>query len=68
MNDTFAILFKNNNTSKLKLNLSIDKVDINDTKSVKFGILNPYDNNTLLIKHIKYLSYDLIDNCKGFKK
>ena len=56
MNDAFAILFKNNNnTSKLKLNLSIDKVDINNTKRVKFRILNPYDNNTLRTKHIKFL-------------
>ena len=56
MNDTFNILFQNNNTSKLKLNLSIDKVDINNTKSVGLAILNPYYHNTLRIKHIKCLT------------
>ena len=55
LNDSFSILFKNSYTDRLKIELQISKVYINNTKSVVFRILNPYDNNTLRIKHIKYL-------------
>ena len=55
MNDNFSILFKNSHTSKLKIKLQLGKVDKNNNKTVGLRILNPYDNNTLYIKHIKYL-------------
>ena len=56
MNDTFAILLKNSHTPKLKIKLQIGKVDANNSKSVGFRILNPYNNNILQVKHIKFLS------------
>ena len=56
MNDTFAILFKNSHAPKLKIKLQIGKVDANNSKSVGFRILNPYNNDILRVKHIKYLS------------
>ena len=56
MNDTFAILFKNSHTPKLKLKLQIGKVDGNKFKSDGFRILNPYNDNILRVKHIKFLS------------
>ena len=55
MNDDFSILFKNSHTSKLKIRLQLGKVDISKNKTVGLRIMNPYDNNTLRIKHIKYL-------------
>ena len=55
MNDTFAILFKNSHTPKLKIKLQIGKVDTNNSKTVGIRIMNPY-NNILSVKHIKYLS------------
>ena len=56
MNDDFSILFKNSHTSKLKIKLQFGKVDTNNSKTVGLRILNPYNNNTLRIKYIKYLS------------
>ena len=56
MGDNFSILFKNSHTSKLKIKLQLGKVDANNSKSVGFRILNPYNNNILRVKHIKYLS------------
>ena len=56
MNDNFSILFKNSHTSKLKIKLQLSKIDVNNTKTVGLRILNPYNNNTLHIKYIKYLS------------
>ena len=55
MNDNFSILFKNSHTSKLKIKLQLGKVDRNNSKTVGLRILNPYNNNTLHIKYIKYL-------------
>ena len=55
MNDDFSILFKNSHTSKLKIRLQIGKVDISKNKTVGLRILNPYNNNILRVKHIKYL-------------
>ena len=55
MNDDFSILFKNNHTSKLKIRLQLGKVDISKNKTVGLRILNPYNNNILRVKHIKYL-------------
>ena len=49
-------LFKNTHTSKLKIRLQIGKVDISKNKTVGLRILNPYNNNILRVKHIKYLS------------
>ena len=56
MNDNFSILFKNSHTSKLKIKLQIGKVDKNNNKTVGLRILNPYNNNILSVKYIKYLS------------
>ena len=56
MNDNFSILFKNSHTSKLKIKLQLGKVDKNNNKIVGLRILNPYKDNTLHIKYIKYLS------------
>ena len=55
MNNSFTILFKNSHTSKLKIKLQLGKVDINNSKTVGLRILNPYSNNILCIKYIKYL-------------
>ena len=56
MNDSFSILFKNSYTDKLKIELQIAMVDLNRNDSIGFRIMNPYRNNVLCIKHIKYLS------------
>ena len=56
MNDNFSILFKHSHTSKLKIRLQIGKVDVSKNKTVGLRILNPYNNNILRVKHIKYLS------------
>ena len=56
MNDHFSILFKNTQTDILKIGLQISMVDLNRSDSIGFRILNPYGNNKLCIKHIKYLS------------
>ena len=56
MNDDFSILFKNSHTSKLKIRLQLGKVDISKNKTVGLRIMNPYNNNILRVKHIKYLS------------
>ena len=55
MNDDFSILFKNSHTSKLKIRLQLGKVDISKNKTVGLRIMNPYNNNILRVKHIKYL-------------
>ena len=56
MNDDFSILFKNSHTSKLKIRLQLGKVDVSKNKTVGLRIMNPYNNNILRVKHIKYLS------------
>ena len=56
MNDDFSILFKNSHTSKLKIRLQLGKVDVSKNKVVGLRIMNPYNNNILRVKHIKYLS------------
>ena len=56
MNDNFSILFKNSHTSKLKIRLQLGKVDVSKNKAVGLRIMNPYNNNILRVKHIKYLS------------
>ena len=56
MNDNFSISFKNSHTSKLKIKLQLGKVDKNSNKTVGLRILDPYYNNILHIKYIKYLS------------
>ena len=56
MNDDFSILFKNSHTSNLKIRLQLGKVDISKNKAVGLRIMNPYNNNILRVKHIKYLS------------
>ena len=56
MNDDFSILFKNSHTSKLKIRLQLGKVDVSKNKTVGLRIMNPYNNNILGVKHIKYLS------------
>ena len=56
MNDDFSILFKNSHTSKLKIRLQLGKVDVSKNKAVGLRIMNPYNNNILRVKHIKYLS------------
>ena len=56
MNDNFSILFKNTHTDKLKVELQVAMVNLNRNDSIGFRIINPNNNNTLCIKHIKYLS------------
>ena len=55
MNDDFSILFKNSHTSKLKIRLQLGKVDVSKNKAVGLRIMNPYNNNILRVKHIKYM-------------
>ena len=55
MNDSFTVLFITKPTYKLKLNLTINKLDPNNTTSVKFKILNPNYHNVIKLKHIKYM-------------
>ena len=56
MNDNFSISFKNSHTDKLKIELQVAMVDLNRNDSVGFRILNPYKNNILCVKYLKYLS------------
>ena len=56
MNDDFSILFKNSHTNKMKIKLQVGKVDVNKAGNIGFRIMNPYNNNILRVKHIKYLS------------
>ena len=56
MNDNFSILFKNSHTDKLKIELQVAMVDLNRNDSVGSRILNPYKNNILCVKYLKYLS------------
>ena len=56
MNDDFSILFKNSHTSKLKIRLQLGKVDVSKNKAFGLRIMNPYNNNILRVKQIKYLS------------
>ena len=56
MNDNFSILFKNSHTDKLKIKLQIAMVDANRNYNIGFRILNPYRNNILRVKYLKYLS------------
>ena len=55
INDSFAILFKNSHTSKLKIKLQLGKVS-DSSKTVGLRIMNPYNSNVIRIKHIKYSS------------
>ena len=55
MNDDFSILFKNSHTNKMKIKLQVGKVDVNKAGNIGFRIMNPYNNNILRVKHIKYL-------------
>ena len=55
MNDSFTVLFITKPSYKLKLSLTIYKLDPNNTTSVKFKILNPNYHNVLKLKHIKYM-------------
>ena len=56
MNDNFSILFKNSHTDKLKIELQVGMVDLNRNDHIGFRILNPYKNNILCVKYLKYLS------------
>ena len=56
MNDSFTVLFITKPTNKLKLNLSINKLNINNTTAVKLEILNPNYHNVIKLKHLKYIS------------
>ena len=56
MNDNVSILFKNKHTNKLKIELQVAMVDLNRNDSIGFRILNPYRNNILYVKYLKYLS------------
>ena len=55
MNDCFSFLFKNSHTYKSKIKLEVAMIDLNKNKSVGFRIMNPYNNNILRVKYIKYL-------------
>ena len=55
MNDDSKILFKNRHTDKMKIKLSVGKVDVNKAGDIGFRLMNPYNNNILRVKHIKYL-------------
>ena len=41
--------------SKLKIRLQLGKVDISKNKAVGLRIMNPYNNDILRVKHIKYI-------------
>ena len=56
MNDNFSFLFKNSHTDKLKIELQVAMVNSNRDDSIGFRILNPYKNNILCVKYLKYLS------------
>ena len=56
MNDNFSFLFKNSHTNKLKIELQVGMVDVNRSSNIGFRILNPYRNNILRVKYLKYLS------------
>ena len=57
MNDDFHILLKNNYHDKLKIKLLVNKVDSNNNnKYVGFRTMNPYKNNILCVKYIKYFT------------
>ena len=56
MNDNFSILFKNSHTDKLKIELQVAMKDLNRNDSIGFKILNPYKNNILRVKYLKYFS------------
>ena len=56
MNDNYSFLFKNSHTDKLKIELQVGMVDTNRSTNIGFRTLNPYNNNILRVKHIKYLS------------
>ena len=56
MNDNFSFLFKNKHTDKLKIKLQISMVNLNRDDSIGFRIMNPYGNNILRVKYLKYLS------------
>ena len=54
MNDNFTVLFKNTHTDKLKIELQVGMVDTNRSTNIGFRILNPYRNNILRVKYLKY--------------
>ena len=56
MNDNFHILLKINYPDKLKIELQVAMIDLNINDSIGFRIMNPYKNNILCVKHIRYLS------------
>ena len=56
MNDNFNLLFKNSRTDKLKIQLQVGMVDTNRSTNIGFRILNPYRNNILRVKYLKFLS------------
>ena len=56
MNDNFSFLFKNSHTDKLKIELQFAMVNLNRDDSIGFRILNPYKNNILCVKYLKYSS------------
>ena len=56
MNDDFSILLENGHSDKMKIKLQVAKVDVNKAGDIGFRIMNPYKNNILRVKHIKYLS------------
>ena len=43
-------------THKLKIELQVVMVDLNRNDSIEFRISNPYRNNILCVKYLKYLS------------
>ena len=55
MNDNISFIFKNSHTDKLKIELQVGMVDSSRNTTIGFRILNPYRNNILRVKYIKYL-------------
>ena len=55
MNDNISFLCKNSHTDKLKIELQVGMVDTSRNTTIGFRILNPYRNNILRVKYIKYL-------------
>ena len=56
MDDNFSFLFKNSHTDRLKIRLEVAMVNLNRDYSIGFRIMNPYKNNILRVKYLKYLS------------
>ena len=56
--DSFTnyLTMNDSHTDKLKIELKVGMIDTNRSTNIGFRILNPYRNNILRVKYLKYLS------------